>query len=360
MTSKLYWHIIEPHRFKQYDQAVVNSRASVKVVGAHNELGILSYYHSKNPSAMYIARVWDYEQAIKDMLAAGRSAQDAAVVMYSLLHQFVHAAGMEWCWFECGVNEPNVDDSDTLLAWIDDYYATLVPMLAADGIKSVSYNFSVCHPLLSNWQKLSRSLAAIKSAGPRMACVGLHEYGGISGDIRTYADSQILRHRNIAELQTTPIVITESGREPGWQQIHRSAEDYFADLVWLDQELQKDGNVIGACLYTMDTDPEWAPFRIEGNLAIRLFDHITKENASIVEVPPEPELPPAGTISIRTTSTTGQNVRAYPSLVGRVVDSLNYGEVFSANIDEAASIGLDRAWIAVKGGWAAAWLLAKG
>jgi hypothetical protein len=361
MSSKLCYHIIEPHRIGDYDPLVVVSHAGAKVVGGPGELGILSYYHEKNPSAMYTARIWDYEQAIRDMLATGKSAADTAGTMYNLLHNFVHAAGMEWCWFECGVNEPNIDEDDDTLMWIDDYYANLIPMLAADGIRSISYNFSVCHPEFSAWQKLSRSLATIRRAGPLLARVGLHEYGGINGDIRTDADTQILRHRRIAELQTIPIAITECGREPGWQQIHRSAEDYLADLLWLDQELQRDGNVIATYLYTMDMDPEWWAFRIEGNLATGLFEYITAQNASIVEILPTPPTPPTGSFAVSTLCSAGQNIRRYPSYKGQLVGEIVPGETGYTSLDERLSIGQEASWVKIKTataeGWAAAWLL---
>lgn len=373
MTSKLGFHIIEPYRLKTYDQAVLEAKPRVvKVVGKPEELGILTYYHEKNPSGIYIARIFTFEKAIADIWSTGGTPQQAADVMYNALSGFVHAASMEWCWWECGPNEPNIDESDEALVWIDDYYALLIPRLAASGIKSVSYNFSVCHPEFSAWPKLSRSLSAIRQAGPSLAAAGLHEYGGINGDIRTDADTQVLRHRRIQELQTIPIMDTESGREPGWQAIKRSAEDYYEDLVWLDQQLQLDGNVLCACLFTMDTKPDWQPFRIEGNLAVKLFEYMRAENASIVEVPPapapapppEPAVPglPRNTVAIKTRSESGQNIRGDQSLLAPVVGDIDFGEVAYISASETGRLGQDKAWCYVKTfdgqeGWCGAWLL---
>jgi hypothetical protein len=372
MASKLGFHIIEPYRFRGYDQAVVNARPRViKVLGGPSELGILSYYHDKiGNGTTYIARVWPFEKTIADMLATGQGPIQAADTMYNLLHNFVHAASMEWLWFECGPNEPS--DDEKTLDWLDSYYADLIPMLAADGIRSVSLNFSVCHiDPLSAWQNLSWALAAIRKAGPLWAIVGLHEYG-LYGDIDAYSSTRVLRHRTIPELQTIPIVLTESGLDsPGWQQTNRGTDGYLADLQWLDWELRKDGNVIGACLYTMDTAPGWEPFRIEGDLAVRLFKYIEEQNAAVVEVPPpEPEpipIPdPAGIVAVKTLCAEGQYIRDHPSYKGRPVGELAPGEMAFISLDQRVSIGQDytgkdKSWVYAKKagceGWMAVWLL---
>jgi hypothetical protein len=112
MSSRLGFYIIEPFRIRGYDQAVVQARPRViKVMGGPSELGILSYYHDQiGNGTTYIARIWPFEKTIADMLATGQGPTQAADTMFGLLHNFVHAAGMEWCWFECGPNEPSDDD----------------------------------------------------------------------------------------------------------------------------------------------------------------------------------------------------------------------------------------------------------
>lgn len=291
MASKINWHIIEPRRIRGYDQSVITSRAGVKVVGGPSELGILSYYHEKNPSALYVARVFDWCKAIGDMYATKATPIAAANVMYNALHGFVRGAGMEWAWWECGPNEPGDDAID----WLDAYYINLIPRLAADGIKSVAYNFSVCHPPLAAWARLSKSLKAIRAAGPKLSAVGLHQYG-LHGNMWEHAqdgnDARVLRHRCIPEIAELPVVLTETGLdEPGWQRTTRGTDGYLDDLIWLDNELQKDTNVLGAFIFTCDMEPGWQDYRIEGDLAIRLFQYVTTENASIVEIPGD-SLPP--------------------------------------------------------------------
>lgn len=336
MTSKLSWHIIEPYRIKAYDQSVVNSRATVvKVLGGPSELGILSYYHDKNPGAIYIARVYPYEQAVANILALGGSPIQAADVMYSALSGFVHAAGLDWCYFECGPNEPGDSDLD----WIDTYYANLIPRLMKRGIKSVAYNFSVCHPPLAYWGKLSKSLNAIKAVGGGWSLVGLHQYG-LLGNMQDHAqdgeDARALRHRCIPELANVPIVLTETGLDsPGWQKTSQGVDGYLADLKWLDYELRKDANVLGACVYTMDVAPGWEPFRVVGDLAKRLFEYITTQNASVIEVPPEPEqepepLPDSDTYEVKVVAGAGCNMRAKATMNSELLGFAAQGSKFTA------------------------------
>jgi len=374
MVSKLGFHIIEPRRIRAYDQSVVNSRARVvKVVGGPSELGILGYHHDKNPGAIYIARVYPWDKAISDMYATGATPQQAAETMYSALAGFVHAAGMGWCWWECGPNEPG----DVATDWLDIYYSLLIPRLRAANIKSVSYNFSVCHPPLEFWPRLSKSINAIKAAGREWALVGLHQYG-LLGSMQDHAqdgnDARVLRHRAIPQLAGVPIVLTEAGLDmPGWQNTNRGVDGYLADLKWLDYELKKDPNVLGVCLYTMDMEPGWEPFRIEGDLAVKLFEYITQQNAGIIEVPPpvpQPEPPPTstGTIGVKTMASAGQNVRSKPSTVTstNIVGSIEPGETVFIKSEDAASVGYNQAWIYViktanapVGGWALASLLRR-
>jgi len=336
MVSKLGFHIIEPRRIRAYDQAVVNSRARVvKVVGGPSELGILGYYHDKNPGAIYIARVYPWDKAISDMYATGSTPQQAAEVMYSALAGFVHAAGMGWCWWECGPNEPG----DAATDWLDTYYSLLIPRLRASNIKSVSYNFSVCHPPLAFWPRLSKSINAIKAAGREWALVGLHQYG-LLGSMQDHAqdgnDARILRHRVIPQLAGVPIVLTEAGLDmPAWQNTNRGVDGYLADLKWLDYELKNDPNVLGACIYTMDLDPNWAPFRIEGDFAVKLFEYITQQNAGIIEVPPpvpQPETPPteSETYNVKVTSGYGCNMREHATINSALLGYAAQGSKFTA------------------------------
>jgi hypothetical protein len=283
-NSKIGLHIIEPYRKREYDQAVVNARPGViKVVGDTSELGILDYWHSKlGNSTIYIARIYPYCKAIEDMMSGGKSPKEAADVMFAALSTHVTRSGMHWCYYEAGPNEPG----DDRLVWIDDYYSLIVPRLRAAGIKSVSYNFSVCHPPIADWRILSGSLEAIKTAGCDWALVGLHQYG-LCGNMQDYADTRVLRHRNIPQLSKIPIILTESGLDsPGWQCTDQGTDGYFADLAWLDYELRKDDNILGACIYTMDNAPSWEAFRIEGELAQRIFKYMTEQNA-IIEIYPE-------------------------------------------------------------------------
>jgi hypothetical protein len=367
MVSKLGIHIIEPYRIRGYDQAIVNAKpCMIKVVGAPNELGILHYYHDKiGDGTIYVARVFDWCKAIGDMFATKKTPGQAADVMYSALVGFVYKADMSWCWFECGPNEPGDDAID----WLDNYYASLIPRLRAAGIKSVSYHFSVCHPPLAAWSRLGKSIAAIRAAGGGFAAVGLHQYG-LHGNMQDHAqdgdDARVLRHRCIRELDGIPKMILECGLdEPAWQDTDINTKDYMADWKWLDYELRKDADVLGAVGYTMDHDPEWSRHRIDGECAKQYLGYIAAQNATIVEIPPVVE-PPAGLVAFTTQCEFGQNIRDNPSYKGDIVGELKPGEMAYTSLDERLSIGQDyfgkdKSWIYAKKadgtkGWMAVWL----
>lgn len=318
MTSKLGIHIIGPHRAVEYDQAIVDAKPCIiKMVAGPTEFGPLIYYHNQiGDDTLYIARIFPYEQGIVDMFNNGASPTDAANSMLAWLANFVDRMGMHWCHFEIGRNEPG----DASLYWTDAYYEHLVPLLRAAGIKTVNYNFSVCHPSpLALWGRLKNSLAAIRAAGPEWAKVGLHE-GGLFGNMQEYAadgeDARALRHRCIPELADIPVILTElCNDQPAWQEVKPdAAQRYIKDLLWIDGELQKDKNVVGACIYTLDYEPGWEPYRIQGEVADKIFVHIkASHDGDIIEIPPEPE-PETSIKMVVVSSQWGCNHRAKPTM----------------------------------------------
>jgi hypothetical protein len=116
----------------------------------------------------------------------------------------------------------------------------------------------------------------------------------------------------------------------------------------------------------MDLEPGWEPFRIEGDLAVKLFEYITQQNAGIIEVPPTSDteplpLPNTTTLAVTTKWGGGQNVRAKPSMKGTVTSSIGYGQTAYIARDDAVSVGVEDSWVSVTvnntTGWAASWLL---
>jgi len=322
MTSKLGPHIIEPYRIKQYDAKIAAAKPRVvKVVGSPSELGFLAYLEMLlgSQNTLYVARIFPYEQAVTDAYNAGKSPFDAADIMIAALSGFVNAAGLGYAYFECGMNEP----PDASIPWLNQYYSYIVPLLKSYGVRCVSFNFSVCHPPLSAWSQLGDALTAIKQAGREWALVGLHQYG-LFGNMQDYADSgegaRVLRHRCIPELADQDVVITETGLDsPGWKQTGINAEDYFTDFQWLDYELRKDDNVIGATAYTMDSAPGWEPHRLDGSIADHIFDYWQVQNANSEPIfpdepePPEPPVEPPALVGI-TVKSPGCNMRREPTV----------------------------------------------
>jgi hypothetical protein len=327
MVSKLGPHIIEPYRIKPYDSRIAQAKPRIiKVVGGTTELGIMSYFNTVlgSQNHLYIARVYPYEKAVTDAYNAGASPYEAADIMIAALGSFVHANGYGYAYFECGMNEPQ----DYTIPWLNQYYAYIVPRLKDLGIRTVSFNFSVCHPPLAAWSQLGNAINTIKQAGREWAIVGLHQYG-LFGNMQDYAqagdDSRVLRHREIKELEGVEKAITECGLdEPGWTQTGINSEDYFADWQWLDYELRKDDDVIGAVTYTMDSDPRWAPHRIIGSIADHLFDYWNVQNAETEPIfgddpYPNPDPlppPPAPGLGAYRVTAHALNVRSSPMVDG--------------------------------------------
>jgi hypothetical protein len=242
-----------------------------------------------------------------------------------------------------GHNEPvwnNDDDMD----WYAHFEIERMKLMADLGLKCVLGNYATGTPPLHLWPAF---LPALQAAREYEAILGVHEYScpwmwWMTGKYQINPDEDqgdegwtTLRYRKVyrqylepAGLGDVPLVITETGIDPlispqppgtpsgTWRQLgdfwrqHDGEQDaadyYFRQLVWYDEELQKDDYVVGATIFTFGNwGGIWKHFDIAGTpVAEKLiayaqadpakpFSYPTGESPELPE-PPEPPEPPSG------------------------------------------------------------------
>ena len=199
-----------------------------------------------------------------------------------------------------GHNEP-VWNTAAGMAWYAQFEIERMRLMAKLGLKCVIGNFSTGAPDLPLWQAF---LPACREALQYEAILGVHEYScpwmwWMTGNYQVNPEEDegdegwgTLRYRKVYRqwlipnhVGTLPLVITEAGIDPlvgpnpyekgTWKQLgdfwrehdneHDPADYYFRQLVWYDQELQKDDYVIGATIFTWGSfGPPWQHFDVAG------------------------------------------------------------------------------------------------
>jgi hypothetical protein len=167
----------------------------------------------------------------------------------------------------------------------------------------------------------------------------------------------------------TRFVKTEAGIDLrvnclGWKSSGCGAAGYAdglegEDLVWRSARLPDGVEFVGLTVFALHDekgkDTLWPDFNF-WEVFQRLLNHIKSLQPSI-EIPKVP----AGVVAVRTTSPTGQNIRAHHSLIAPIVGGLDWGAVGYISKDEVDNLGKPKAWCYVKAaggeGWCGAWLL---
>jgi len=216
-----------------------------------------------------------------------------------------------------GHNEP-VFDSREGMAWYAQFEVERMRLMADLRLRCVIGNFASGSPDLSLWPAF---LPAMQAAQQFKALLGLHEYScpwmwWMTGKHQMNPNEDqgdegwtTLRYRKIYRqhfipngVGNVPLVITESGIDPlinpkpaqagaggTWKQLggfwsahdneHDKADYYFRQLVWYDQELQKDDYVVGATLFTWGSfGPPWSDFDVAGSDVAKKLIAYTKQN----------------------------------------------------------------------------------
>jgi hypothetical protein len=201
-----------------------------------------------------------------------------------------------------GHNEPVWTDEEGM-AWYAQFEVERMQLMADLGLKCVLGNFATGTPDLTLWPAFLPALQVVRQY---QALLGLHEYSWpwmwwMTGQYQLNPDEDqgdegwtTLRYRKIYrqhlipnELGDVPLVITECGVDPGvspkppgltggawrllgdlWAQQNNEpnkADYYFRQLVWYDEELQKDDYVVGATVFTWGNfGPPWLYFDVAG------------------------------------------------------------------------------------------------
>lgn len=348
--SKLGPHIdIRTHN-GQVEQMVAAKPAVIKVVGSR---GLLNILHNALPDTILIARNVSTELAGDDFLrfSGGDSPEQTARRWFDVMKPAMQEAPFA---YHEGMNEMSNWES---MARYGAFDAERQRIMADNGFKAAIGSFATGTPEIVDpndlWPGYYPALAA---AHQYHNLLSLHEYGGLFMDMwydgagyNAYPDSYLegwlfTRYRKVWNKHIKPngwtdirIVLTEFGLDNAatstvvkiagkaigpWTQCRSvwanqfgrpDAEQFYTEqLIWADRQMQKDPYVIGATIFTHGTmSPVWGEFDIEGPAADKIYQHIQSSSAE--------ELPPAVTTYVRTTATSGQNIRSTPSLQGSVL-----------------------------------------
>lgn len=267
------------------------------------------------PGVLVIGRKHQGAYDAQGQMAAGKTPREAAeqFVEDQLATYQQNAHILYWE----GHNEPVFGSRDGI-AWYAQFEVARMQLMAQHGLRCVIGNFASGSPDLSFWPAF---FPALKAAQQFKALLGLHEYScpwmwWMTGkhQLDPNADEgdegwTTLRYRKVYRqhlipngLGNVPLVITESGIDPlvnpkppqvgvggTWQQLgafwaaHDNEPDkadyYFRQLVWYDQELQKDDYVVGATLFTWGSfGPPWSDFDVAGTDVAKKLIAYTQQN----------------------------------------------------------------------------------
>lgn len=216
-----------------------------------------------------------------------------------------------------GHNEP-VWNTEEEMGWYAQFEAERMRLMTDLGLKCVIGNFATGAPPLALWPAF---FPALEAAQEHHALLGLHEYScpwlwWMTGGHQLNPDEDeadegwtTLRYRKVYRqhlipnrLGNVPLVITECGIDPlvnpkppeagfggTWKQLGGfwarhdgepdAADYYFRQLVWYDEELQKDDYVVGATVFTWGSyGPPWEGFDVAGTDVARKLIAYTRQD----------------------------------------------------------------------------------
>jgi hypothetical protein len=206
------------------------------------------------------------------------------------------------------------------MSWYAQFEVERMRLTADLGLKCVIGNFATGSPNLNLWPAF---FPALKAAQEHQALLGLHEYScpwmwWMTGNHQLDPNADegdegwtTLRYRKVYRQHlipngfgNVPLVITECGIDPlvnpkppsagsggtwlhlgGYWAAHDNEPDkadyYFRQLVWYDQELQKDKYVVGATLFTWGNFGQaWKDFDVAGtDVAKKLIAYTEQDPA---------------------------------------------------------------------------------
>lgn len=221
------------------------------------------------PGKKIIGRHYIPDGQVNDMIMRGAVNQwfDMSLPAFRLA-PYVH------CWEL--PNEPPVATPTQRSALVD-FSLKAIDLMHAEGLKTVALCFSMGNPP----EHSAKEFIPVLEATDYWA---MHEYKFYPVVYKSTWDSSIwysLRHRLlVAELSEAgfdnvpPLLITETGIEPGgWKKL-LSREGYKHELLQYDSELQKDSYVKCATIFTSGPEKEWRNFDFDKELSLWLQSQI--------------------------------------------------------------------------------------
>ena len=170
--------------------------------------------------------------------------------------------------------------------WQADFYIALMDLAEADGYRLGLYSASAGNPPEEFYPAIARAAQRAKAHGNHILC--LHEYG-LAGLLKDAPKSLVTRYRQLYKYlkeqdAVIPLVISEAGENAGGG--FTGVETFMQDFAWYDQQLSRDGYVIGCAAWTLG---DWNGANIQAVLPA-LGDYISGE-LIIRHYPPRAYLP---------------------------------------------------------------------
>lgn len=174
-----------------------------------------------------------------------------------------------------------------------------VELMHRDGFRVATGSFATGTPRLAAYDAGQTDLVELRPVFEAGDYWSLHQYGYCS--MQNLAPYHALRHRQLlAELrgmgvQARPILVTETGIEPGGWRVHHPWEQFQAQLDWYSGELDRDAEVLCAALFKSGG---WGfeGFEIGEGEATWLSAYVRSHPSPTTVQPPPPPPPPASAI----------------------------------------------------------------
>ena len=255
--SKLTWH------FQKRPEAIlsiVNETPAewVKFIDPPEE--------NPTPGKKVIGRHYIPDGVANDMIMAG-----AAQEWFDRNLPAFEKAPYVHCWEL--PNEPPVGSPKQRAALVE-FSLDVIWLMHLRGLKTAALCLSVGWPEVGT----ARDFIPILEKTDFWA---MHQYG--YHDMRRDSEWYSLRHRKTVEelgVDVPPLLITESGLEPGGWKKFTDHAGYQEQLAWYDDELQKDAYVECATLFTSGPEREWKAFDIDEEMSLWIKDRFPPVNVS--------------------------------------------------------------------------------
>lgn len=184
---------------------------------------------------------------------------------------------------------------------IANYTRRAVDLMHADGLLVATGVFSRGTPQLAASVPSECFLRELQPVFEYGDYVALHQYG--LSPMTKDAEWTVLRHRLLLKelkalgITCKPILVTEGGIDApgGWKTCNISEQQYWDQLLWCDNEYEKDDAIVCWTPYTLEPPPDWEPFVITQWLATKMVQEV-RMHPPVIEGAPMPPNPCPGVI----------------------------------------------------------------